>query len=116
MIENDEAYFGGIYNIGTLTLIRSRVSDHGAGYPDEAGIPIQGMGGGIHNTGTATLVDSVVPNNITDYDGDGIKDTGTRTLGPGSRTMGPTTVPLEDRAPAAAASSVPASSSWSIPQ
>ena len=81
MTENDGAYTGGgIYNVGTLTLIRSRVSDHGAGYPDEAGIPIQGMGGGIHNTGTATLVDSVVPNNITDYDGGGIKDTGTRTL------------------------------------
>jgi len=81
VVTDNDAWFGaGIYNIGTLTLIRSRVSGHGWGGPRGEEGPIQGMGGGIYSTGTATLVDSVVTRNFTDYDGGGIKNTGTMTL------------------------------------
>jgi hypothetical protein len=63
-------YGGGIYNAGTLRLIRTTVSRHGVDYR------IQGHGGGIFNTGTATLVDSRISNNQTDYDGGGVYNTG----------------------------------------
>lgn len=65
---NRSWYSGGISNIGTATLIRTRVTHNRA--------EDQGDGGGIGNGGTLTLVDSVVARNRVDGGAAGISNSG----------------------------------------
>ena len=51
---------GGIYNQGTLTLTRARVSGNLA----LAGPGGQGIGGGVYNLGTIDLDDSLIAGNF----------------------------------------------------
>jgi len=60
---------GGIFNLGTLTLTDSTVSDNTAQ-----------VGGGINNSGTLTLTNSTVSGNTAQVYGGGISNNGTLTL------------------------------------
>jgi hypothetical protein len=77
VVRRNHAYDGaGIFNAGSLRLVRSTLSHHGSG--DQGSI--QGSGGGLYNTGIATLARSTVSDNVTDYGGAGIVNIGTLTL------------------------------------
>jgi ELWxxDGT repeat protein/predicted outer membrane repeat protein len=63
----DEAYGGGIYNAGTLTLTRAVVAGNSVQW-DGYGTG----GGGIYNAGTLTIADATISNNYAQNDGAGI--------------------------------------------
>lgn len=70
-IQNGSSYSGGILNVGSLTLINSRIANN-----------LSVQGGGIYNYyGTVSLIDSTVENNSASYGGGGIfNEYGTVTL------------------------------------
>jgi hypothetical protein len=61
-ITTDVGSGGGIYNVGTLTLKRDRITDNTANAGP--GVTGAGYGGGIYSEGTLTLADDTVANNI----------------------------------------------------
>lgn len=69
---------GGVYNVGTLTLVHSVVSGNTTTQSDTS--LLGGFGGGVYNAGTMTLRRSTIRGNTAADTGGGVYNAGTMTL------------------------------------